>query len=148
MLILPHDHLKIVDSEQVRFRLLYVGSDIELLRALREVLTKPDYHIVSCPHVRSAIDFLEGNPRYDLLMFELELRGKTGIELTRLARSIPHRAHLPIVIVITNEIVGDHGKLGRQSGADEWVSKRDVPACAETIISLLGLRTHNEFAVP
>ena len=137
--MLPHDCLKIVNSDGARYRLLYVGDDLELLRALRKVLTKPDYHIVSCPHVGSAILFLEGNPRYDLLVFDLELRGKSVIELTRLARSMPHRAHLPIVIVMTNEIVGDLGKVGRQSGVGEWVSKRDIPDCAETIISLLGL---------
>lgn len=142
MLMLPHDCLKIVDSEGARFRLLYVGGDLEFLRALRKVLIKPEYHIVSCPHVGSAILFLEGNPRYDLLMFELELR---GLELTQLARSLSHREHVPIVMVTTNEIVGGFGRLPRNSRVDKWVSKQDLDAVPEILISLLEVGAHDEF---
>ncbi|SRR6266567_850070 len=142
MLMLPHDCLKIVDSEQARFRLLYVGGDLKFLRALRQVLTKPQYHIVSCPHVGSAMDFLKGNPRYDLVIFELELR---GLELTKLARSLSHREHVPIVMVTANEIVDGFGKLSRNSRVDEWVSKQDLAAVPEILISLLEVGAHNEF---
>jgi hypothetical protein len=89
--MLPDNCLKIANSE--RARLLYVGGDIQFLRTLREVLPEPEYQIVSCPHVDSAMDFLKGNPRYNLLVFELELR---GLELTKLGRSLAHRKHLPI----------------------------------------------------
>ena len=139
--MLPHNCLKIVDSEQARFRLLYVGGDLDFLRALRKVLTKPDYHIVSCPHVGSAIDFLKGNPRYDLLIFELELR---GLELAKLARSLSHREHLPIVMVTANEVVGGFGKRSRSSRVDEWVSKQDLAAQPQVLINLLEVGAHNE----
>jgi CheY-like chemotaxis protein len=139
--MLPHNCLKIVDSEQARFRLLYVGGDGEFLRPLREVLTKPEYHIVSCPHVGSAIDFLNGNPRYDLLIFELELR---GLELARLARSLSHREHLPIVMVTANEVVGGFGKRSRSSRVDEWVSKQDLAAQPQLLINLLEVEAQNE----
>lgn len=139
MVMLPHDCQQVVDSDKARFRLLYVGEDIELLRALRKVLTTPDYHIVSCSHVGTALLFLEGDPRYDLLLFELELRGKTGIQLAREVRQIRHRGRLPIIIVKSKETVADLVKLRRPSGVDNWVTKRDVPACVETIIKLLGL---------
>jgi CheY-like chemotaxis protein len=141
MLMLPHNCLKIVDSEQARFRVLYVGGDAEFLRPLREVLTKPEYHIVSCPDVGSAIDFLNGNPRYDLLIFELELR---GLELAKLARSLSHRGHLPIVMVTANEVVGGFGKRSRSSGVDEWVSKRDLAAQPQVLINLLEVGAQNE----
>jgi CheY-like chemotaxis protein len=88
-------------------RILYIGRDQELLVALRKVLRKSEYHIVSCPDRASAILFLEGDPRYDLLLFEFELRGKTGLELTVLARSLSHREHLPIVIITAGEIIDD-----------------------------------------
>ena len=107
MLMLPHNCQKIANSERARFRLLYVGGDIQFLRAQRGVLTEPDYHIVSCPHVGSAMDFLKGNPRYNLLMFEFESR---GVELTKLARSLAHREHLPIVMLTANKIVDSFRK--------------------------------------
>ena len=141
MLTLPHNCPKIVNSEQARFRLLYVGGDLDFLRALRKVLTKPEYHIVSCPHVGSAIDFLNGNPRYDLLIFELELR---GLELAKLARSLSHREHLPIVMVTANEVVGGFGKRSRSSRVGEWVSKQDLAAQPQVLINLLEVGAHNE----
>jgi response regulator RpfG family c-di-GMP phosphodiesterase len=120
--MLPHNCLKFANSERARFRLLFVGGDVQFLRALRGVLTEPDYHIVSCPHVDSAMDFLKGNPRYNLLMFEFELR---GVELTKLARSLAHREHLPIVMLTANKIVDSFRQLSRNARVDEWVSKQD-----------------------
>ncbi len=142
MLILPHNCLKIANSESARFRLLYVGGDIEFLRALRGVLTAPDYHIVSCPHVDSAMDFLKGNPRYNLLIFEVELR---GLELTKLARSLDHRQHLPIVMVTANEIVDGFRKLSRNARVDEWVSKQDSAIVPQILMRLLELEMSDEF---
>ena len=139
--MLPHDCLKIANSERARFRLLYVGGDLDFLRALRKVLTEPEYHIVSCPHVGSAIDFLKGNPRYDLLLFELELR---GLELTKLARSLSHREHLPIVMITASESVGGFGRLSRNSRVNEWVSKQDLAALPEVLIGLLQVGAHDE----
>ena len=139
--MLPHDCLKIATPERARFRLLYVGCDLDFLRTLRKVLTEPEYQIVSCPHVGSAIDFLNGNPRYDLLIFELELR---GLELAKLARSLSHREHLPIVMVTANEVVGGFGKRSRNSRVDEWVSKQNLAAQPQVLINLLEVGAHNE----
>ena len=132
--MLPHDCLKIANSERARFRVLYVGGDIGFLRALRKGLKEPDYHIVSCAHVGSAIDFLKGNPRYDLLILELELR---GLELTKLARSLSHREHLPIVMVMGNEMTDNCRKPSRKVRVDEWISKQDSESAPQTVISLL-----------
>lgn len=140
--MLPHECRKVVDSEGAQFRPLYVGGDLDFLRALRKVLIEPEYHIVSCPHVGSAMDFLKGNPRYDLLMFELELR---GLELAKLARSLSHRKAVPIVMVTANEIVDGFGRQSRNSRIDEWVSKQGLDAVPEILISLLEVRAHDEF---
>ena len=141
MLTPPHNCLKIVNSERARFRLLYVGGDLDFLGALRKVLTKPEYHIVSCPHVGSAIDFLNGNPRYDMLIFEFELR---GLELAKVARSLSHREHLPIVMVTVNEVAGGFGKRSRNSRVDQWVSKQNLAARPQVLINLLEVGAHNE----
>ncbi len=87
------------------------------------------------------MDFLKGNPRYDLLMFELELR---GLELTKLARSLSHRERVPIVMVTANEFVGGFGKQPRNSRVDEWVSKQDLAAVPEVLISLLEVAVHDD----
>lgn len=110
MLMQPYDYQSVIDSEKARYRILYVGEDQEFFRALRSTLKWPDYHIVSCPHVGTAILFLEGNPRYDLLIFEAEVRGKTGLKLALQTRSMAHRSHIPIIIVLPDESAVDIGE--------------------------------------
>jgi hypothetical protein len=56
-----------IPDQRPDFRLLYVGSDQQWLAALRKVLKRPEYHIVSCPDRGSAVLFLKGDARYHLL---------------------------------------------------------------------------------
>src|SRR6202140_5429295 len=129
------------------FRLLYVGSDQLWLAALREVLRKPEYHIVSCPDRGSAILFLKGDARYHLLLFELDLRGTNGLELARLARSLPHREKLPIIIVAGEEITDQLEELARSAGANECLTKTgDISGAAATV--LFHLRTSSLLTPP
>jgi len=135
--MLPHEYPPIIDSEKARYRLLYVGEDQEFFRAVRAILKWPEYHIVSCPHVGTAILFLEGNPRYELLVFEVEVRGKSGLKLARQTRSIEHRLRVPIVIVLPDESAVDIGERRRQRDVNKWVCKEAVSTCIETIMMLL-----------
>ena len=122
------------------FRLLYVGSDQHWLAALRKVLRKPEYHIVSCPDRGSAILFLKGEARYHLLLFELELRGTTGLELASLARSLPHREQLPIIVVAEDEVTDQLEERARRAGASECLTKTGDISVAAAFV-LLHLRT-------
>ena len=96
--------------QEPKFRILYVGSDQELLITLRAVLLRPEYHIVSCADRGSAILFLKGDPRYDLLLFNLELSGSTALKLARLTQSLPHRRRTP---KISRYLAGNNRQRGR-----------------------------------
>jgi DNA-binding response OmpR family regulator len=121
------------------YRLLYVGTDQDLLAALRRVFRKPEYVIVSCEDRGSAILFLEGDPRYHLLLFELEFGESRALKLAQLARSLSHRKHLPIVIVTGDKTSSEIEGLAGKSGTDEWVSKKDLALVTDTVARLLGL---------
>ncbi len=124
--------------QEPTFRILYVGSDQELLVALRTVLLRPEYHIVSCADRSSAILFLKGDPRYDLLLFDLELHGSTGLKLARLAQSLPHRRRTPKVIATSNEITGSLEELARKAGVNECLTQtEDADELSRTIMRLL-----------
>jgi len=124
--------------QEPKFRILYVGSDQELLVALRTVLLRPEYHIVSCADPSSGILFLKDDPRYDLLLFDLELHGSTGLKLARLAQSLPHRRRTPKVIATSNEITGSLEELARKAGVNECLTKReDAGGLSQTIMRLL-----------
>jgi response regulator RpfG family c-di-GMP phosphodiesterase len=126
-----------IPQQEPDFRLLYVGIDQPWLTALRQVLREPEFHIVSCPDRGSAILFLEGDPRYHLLLFELKPHNKTCLELTRLARSLPHREKLPIMIV-AGVVTDPIKKRARRAGANECVMKTgEISVTAESIQRLL-----------
>jgi DNA-binding response OmpR family regulator len=90
-------------STESRFRVLYLGEDLELMAALRKVLTKPDYQLVACSDHESAILFLKSEIPYNLLVIDLEWPGAEGLKLARLAHSQGHRKRMPIILVASTE---------------------------------------------
>lgn len=127
---------KVFDSDNARYRLLYVSNDMEFYRALQRILPRPDYDIVYTPHIGTSIILLKGGARYNLLIIDLELDGKRkGIEFAETARSIIRHAYLPIVTA--HGTVNDLDVLGRHPAVDACLIKKNVSACAETISLLL-----------
>jgi DNA-binding response OmpR family regulator len=115
---------------------LYVGNDLDLIAALRTFLTKPDHKIVSCMDCGSASFFLKGDPRYELLVFDLELGSTRVLKLIPLARSLSHREHLPIIVLTENEGGADE-ELARNSGSDEVLTRKDLGGIAQSVARLL-----------
>ncbi len=60
--------------------------------------------------------------RPDLLLLDLMLPGRDGYEITRLLRSDPHLAHIPI-IMLTARIDDTDKIVGLEMGADDYVTK-------------------------
>jgi DNA-binding response OmpR family regulator len=118
------------------FRILYVGNDLDLIAALRGFLTKPDHKIVSCMNCGSAAFFLKGDPRYDLLVFDLELSSTRVLKLIPLARSLSHRKQLPIIVLTEGES-GKAEECARNAGSDEVLSRKDLAGMTQAVARLL-----------
>jgi CheY-like chemotaxis protein len=132
------------DSQKANFRILYVGSDEGLLVALRKSLRKPQYLIVSCMDRGSAILFLRGDPKYDLLLFDFELLGMKTLEMARLAQALPHRQRTPIIITTANGLTGNLEKRARRAGVKECLIKTaGVVELSQAIMRLLE-RSHGD----
>jgi CheY-like chemotaxis protein len=126
------------DSQEAHFRILYVGRDEDLLVALRTVLRKPQYLIVSCMDCGSAILFLRGDPKYDLLLFDFDLLGAKSLEMARLAQSLPHSQRTPTMITAANGLTAKLEKRAHRAGVKECVIKRSkVLELAQAIMRLL-----------
>lgn len=121
---------------EARFRILYVGNDLDLIAALRTSLTKPDHKIVSCMDCGSAAFFLRGDPRYELLVFDLGLGSRRVLKLIPLARSLAHRKHLPI-LVLTETEGGSDEEPARNADLDEVLSREDLGGIVQSVIHLL-----------
>ena len=117
-----------------RFRLLYLGTDLELIAAIRQMLTEPDCRLLACSDRESAILFLRSEIPYDLLLIDLEWRGKEGLKLAQVTHSLRHRKRMPIILVTTRKLSRDMKTLARKAGVNECVTKTpDIGAVSEAI---------------
>jgi len=117
-----------------KFRLLYLGTDLELMAAMRQVLSKLYCRLVACSDRESAILFLRSEIPYDLLLIDLEWRGKEGLKLAQLAHSLRHRKRMPIILVTTRKLSSHMKTSARKAGVNECVTKTpDIGAVSEAI---------------
>ena len=68
-------------SPEHEFRLLYLGNDLKLIAALRQELAEPVYLLVTCSDRETAMLFLKGDIPYEVLLIDLEWRGKNGLKV-------------------------------------------------------------------
>jgi CheY-like chemotaxis protein len=62
---------------------------------------------------------MEHRKHYDLLLLDNELRGYSGLELTRRARKLPHLKQTPIILISLE----DRASEAREAGANEFLRK-------------------------
>lgn len=125
-------------TTKAKFRILYLSDDLKLLAELRQRLTEPDYQFVACADHGSAILFLQSDIRYDLLLIDFEWRGDEGLELAQLARSLPARKRIPIVLVSATELTNGVKASARKAGVNKCVTKTpDLIAVVEAITQLV-----------
>jgi len=121
-------------STESKFRLLYLGTDLQLIAAVRQALTEPNYRLVTCPDRESAALFLKSEIPYQLLLIDLEWRGKEVLKMARRAHSLRHRKRMPIILVAATELSSGIKTLARRAGVNECVTKKpDIGAVIEAI---------------
>ncbi|HZG50823.1 MAG TPA: response regulator [Pyrinomonadaceae bacterium] len=114
--------------------ILYVEDD-ELLRlTVQDTLELEGWRVESCGDGLAALARIESAERYDLLLFDNELPGASGIELLRHARMLPYRQHTSIVIISATDTEHE----ARRAGADAFLNKPDdINQLVSTIARLL-----------
>ncbi len=110
---------------EAKHRVLYLGADLELIKALRKVLKQPDYKLVTCSDGGSAILFLKSKIPYHSLLIDFDWAESQDWQLVRLARSLRHRKRMPIVLVAT-ELSREVETLARKEGVNECMAKGSV----------------------
>jgi response regulator RpfG family c-di-GMP phosphodiesterase len=124
-------------SAESKFRILYLGTDLKLIAALRQVLTEPDYQLVAGADHGGAILFLRSEIPYDLLLIDFEWRGKEGLELAQLAHSLTSRKRMPIILVSPTELSSRLKKSAREASVSKCVTKTpDAEVVSQTIRQL------------
>ncbi|HVG29361.1 MAG TPA: response regulator [Pyrinomonadaceae bacterium] len=101
--------------------ILLVEDNRLVSEAVRDLLEGEGWRVESCADGNCAMNRVAGGIAYDLLLFDNELPGASGIELTRYARSLPRYRTTPIIMVSATDCSAE----ARGAGVDLFLRKPD-----------------------
>jgi two-component system alkaline phosphatase synthesis response regulator PhoP len=102
-------------------RILVVDDDKEVVRLMRAYLEQAGYEVLVAYDGETAVHNLR-REKPDLLLLDLMLPDRDGWDITRLVRSDPALAYIPI-IMLTARVEDTDKIIGLEIGADDYVTK-------------------------
>ncbi|MET0650751.1 MAG: response regulator [Pyrinomonadaceae bacterium] len=114
--------------------ILHVEDYEFVAKVVQEGLEMEGWKVETCSNGAHALFRLQGDGPYDLLIFDDDLPVVRGIELIRRARSLPHRACTPIIMLSSSDVEAE----AMEVGADLFLSKpAGLPSIVEAVARLL-----------
>jgi two-component system alkaline phosphatase synthesis response regulator PhoP len=102
-------------------QILVVDDDREVVRLMRAYLERAGFDVLVAYDGETAVQTLRRD-RPDLLLLDLMLPDRDGWDITRLVRSDPGLAQMPI-IMLTARVDVNERIVGLELGADDYVTK-------------------------
>jgi two-component system alkaline phosphatase synthesis response regulator PhoP len=102
-------------------RILVVDDDKEIVRVLRSYLEQAGYEVFTAYDGSSALHIL-AREHPDLVVLDLMLPDKDGLDITRYVRSQPSLARV-YVLMLTARVEDTDKVVGLEIGADDYVTK-------------------------
>jgi two-component system alkaline phosphatase synthesis response regulator PhoP len=107
-------------------RILVVDDDHEIVRLLRAYLEQSGYEVLAAYDGETALHMLR-REHPDLVLLDLMLPERDGLDVTRVVRTDVSLAAMPIIMLTAR--VEDHDKIvGLEMGADDYVTKPFNPS--------------------
>ncbi len=106
-------------------RILIVEDEPEIREMISYILQQEGFSISEAAHAQDARQLLL-NRRYDLILMDWMLPGRSGLELTRELKQKARTKTIP-VIMLTARIEEDCKIEGLDSGADDYITKPFSP---------------------
>ncbi|HJP94131.1 MAG TPA: response regulator [Pyrinomonadaceae bacterium] len=126
-----------LDKRTEAVRILLVEDNEMVAGAVTETLETKGWAVEGCSDGTAALERIESDAHYDLLLLDYDLPGVNGIELVHRARKLAHRSHTPIIVLSATPVEA----AALKAGADEFLPKpKGVSSLVETISRLLGER--------
>jgi CheY-like chemotaxis protein len=104
-------------------RALVVDDSLTARAMHRAALESGGFAVLAAASGAQALSLIEKSP-VDFVVCDIQMEGMDGYELTRRLRARPAGGRLPIILVSTSDSEEDR-RLGRECGADAFLSKRD-----------------------
>lgn len=116
------DKIKSISSGQLKKRILIVDDSKSMLAFYCSVASAMGISVITAENGQQALDILEQDKSFDLILTDLNMPVMTGIELTRKVRENSSVDKIPIVIVST-ESERSQEQLAMKTGADDFIKK-------------------------
>jgi CheY-like chemotaxis protein len=115
-------------------KILHVEDNVMVADVVSDTLEDLGWQVDRCMSGTEAAKILESNDRYNLFIFDYDLPGLNGVELTRRARALRHRRRTPIIIFSASDVEPDAWRAGASAFLME---PHDVGRLSETVTRLL-----------
>jgi two-component system alkaline phosphatase synthesis response regulator PhoP len=126
--------------------ILVVDDDREIVRLLQAYLEKAGYQVSVAYDGETALHVIR-HDRPDLVLLDLSLPGRGGLDVTRIVRDDSSLAAMPIVMITAR--VEDQDKIvGLELGADDYVTKPFNPREVMARVRAVLRRSQEESAPP
>ncbi|MDA8405274.1 MAG: response regulator transcription factor [Deltaproteobacteria bacterium] len=108
-----------------RERILVVDDEEDILELVSYNLKKENFQVTCATSGEEALQKLK-NDNFDIILLDLMLPGRDGLDTCRVLRSNPETSHIPVVM-ITAKSEDTDVVLGLELGADDYVTKPFSP---------------------
>jgi CheY-like chemotaxis protein len=102
-------------------RILVVDDNATNLKLIGDILEMEGYQVARATSAENAHERVRAEP-FDLILMDVGLPGMDGLTFTRLLKSDPAYAHIPIVAVTAFAMLGDDRKA-YEAGCNGYISK-------------------------
>jgi DNA-binding response OmpR family regulator len=112
--------------------ILIAEGDESVAKLFAAVFTRQNWKVALAAHGKHAIEALRGSECYDLVLVSYDVKGSSGVELTKLVRSLAHRKNTPVLMVTGS---GGIDTEALRAGASEVLHK---PIDIHTLVAAVG----------
>ncbi len=102
-------------------RVLYVEDNFQNKRLVKKILSAKGYEVLEAEDGYSAVDMVRGE-QPNLVLMDINIPGIDGMEATAIIKSSPDTAHIPVIALTANAMVGDRERI-LAAGCDEYLQK-------------------------
>ena len=101
--------------------ILIVEDDILNMKLMNDLLAAQGYRIVQSRNGSDVIELArEHSP--DLVIMDIQLPGRSGLEVTKALKADKGLTHIPIIAVTAFALRGDEERI-RAAGCDDYIAK-------------------------
>lgn len=120
-------------------KILIVEDNEQNMRLFIQLLQAYGYSTVKSTDGSDVIDLVRAN-NPDLIIMDIQLPGRSGIEITKDLKSDQNFKHIPIIAVTAFAIKGDENVI-LEAGCDDYIAKPiNVRVFLETVAKHLSCR--------